>query len=259
MTEARWRLHLLVAAAALLVVGCRAEAPSLRPAETFNFASQPISFSPPPKPWEAEGQLSGGLRGVHYVKRGGVGEAIDVADWYDVSGRLRRVELAALAETDPNYETFDFEHALRKAWARTERPYSALETDVATDINNALNLAREARRKRDYATVREQLQAAQAAADRLHFSYEEVIDRALFRPESTSDPSRYKYVGRRDTQVAGARAVTLDYTLELPEGRRYLRKTYTFHNDHVFVAEFIGLKETLPLFDKVVASISFPQ
>jgi len=258
MTEARRRRQFLVAAA-LLVVGCRAEAPSLRPAETFNFASQPVSFSPPSTPWEAEGQLSSGQRGVRYVKRGGVGEAITVADWYDVSGRLRRVELAALAETDPNYETFDFEHALRKAWARTERPYSALESEVATDINNALNLARQARQKRDYATLREQLQAAQTAADRLHFSYEEVIDRALFRPETTSDPSRYRFVGRRDTQVAGARAVTLDYTLELPEGRRYLRKTYTFHNDHVFVAEFIGLKETLPLFDKVVASISFPQ
>ena len=105
----------------------------------------------------------------------------------------------------------------------------------------------------------EQVQAAQSAADRLHFSFEEVIDRALFRPETASDPSRYKFTGRRDTRVAGAPAVTLDFTIELPEGRRYLRKVYTFHNDHLFVAEFIGLKDTMPLFDQVVSSISFPQ
>lgn len=258
MIDRRCSLQLL-AAFAVLVVGCRAEKPTLRPAETFTFSAQPISFSPPPQPWVAEGQLSGGLRGVHYVKRGGVGEAIDVADWYDVSGRLRRVELATLAETDPNFETFDFEHALRKAWPRTEKPYSALETEVATDISNALTRARQARQQRDYATVREQVRAAQSAADRLHFSFEEVIDRALFRPEATSDPSRYKFTGRRDTRVAGAPAVTLDYSIELPEGRRYLRKVYTFHNDHLFVAEFIGLKDTLPLFDQVVSSISFPQ
>jgi len=32
--------------------------------ETFDFAPQSVTFSPPRYRWEAEGQLSGGLRGV---------------------------------------------------------------------------------------------------------------------------------------------------------------------------------------------------
>ena len=74
--------------------------PSLPLAQTFNFAAQPIVFSPPPPPWEPEGELSGGLRGVRYVKRGGVGEAIGVANYYDVSRRLRQAGLDQLASAD---------------------------------------------------------------------------------------------------------------------------------------------------------------
>jgi hypothetical protein len=257
MNGKRLRAHLL-AVVVVLVVGCRAETPGLRPAETFTFAAQPVSFSPPPKPWESESQSSSGLRGVRYVKHGGTGEAIGVADWYDVSGRLRRVELAQLLDTDPRLESFDFEHAIENAWPRT-KPHTPLEEEVATAISDALHKAIRARKERDYATVREQLMAAHTAAERLHFTFEEVIERALFRPETTNDPSRYRLVGRRNTRVAGLPAVTLDHTVETPDGRRYLRKVYTFHNDHLFVAEFIGLEATLPLFDKVVASISYPQ
>jgi hypothetical protein len=47
--------------------------------------------------------------------------------------------------------------------------------------------------------------------------------------------------------------------LELPEGRRYLRKAYVMYNDHLFVADFIGFEGSLAVFDKVVASISFPR
>ena len=40
--------------------------------------------------------------------------------------------------------------------------------------------------------------------------------------------------------------------------RRYLRKAYVMYNDHLFVADFIGLEGSLAEFDKVVASLSFP-
>ena len=226
--------------------------------QTFDFAAQPIAFAQPAKPWESQTQLSGGLRGVRYVKLGSVGEAIGLADYYDVSGRLRRAEFAKLLATDSSNETFEYDHALRKTWARTDKPYSALETEVAEAINSALSRADRARRERDYVTVRSELLAAQAAAERLHFSMQEVIDRAVFRPEATIHASRYKTLGRREAKVGGHPALVLDFMIDLPEGKRYLRKVYVFYNDHLFVAEFIGLEKTLPLFDKVVASITFP-
>jgi hypothetical protein len=86
-----------------------------------------------------------------------------------------------------------------------------------------------------------------------------VIDRAVFDPATTSDPARYRFVARRDLQVAAAPAIALDYVIKLPEGERHLRKVYAMANDHLFVADFIGLKESLPVFDAVVTSLSFPQ
>lgn len=249
----------LLGAALALVVGCGdLPSPALAPVQTFDFATQPVAFAPPAKPWEAEKELSGGLRGIRYVKRGSVGEGIGIADYYDVSGRLRRAELAKLLATDSNNETFEYDHALRRTWARTDKPYSALETEVAQAINSALSRANQARKERDYAAVRSELLVAQAAAERLHFSMADVIDRAVFRPEASINASRYETLGRRETKVAGQPALVLDFTIDLPEGRRYLRKVYVFYNDHLFVAEFVGLEKTLPLFDKVVASIAFP-
>lgn len=255
------RIVCAMTVAAAIVAACsKAPAPpKLAPAATFNFAAQPVSFSPPPKPWEAEGQTSGGLNGVRYVKRGSVGEAIGIADWNDVSRRLRRAEIAALLEQDSSRANWGFDQALRKAWPPLDNAYSALESDVAREVTDALQRATVARRKDDHAAVRAELQSALAAAERLHFTFDEVIERALFDPARTADPARYRFIARRDLQVAGAPATALDYVITLPEGERHIRKVYTMANDHLFVADFIGLKDSLPVFDAVVASLSFPQ
>lgn len=250
---------------AALALGCNkpastppAASPSPQAPQTFNFAAQPIVFAPPPAGWEPEAELSGGIRGVRYVKRNSVGEAIGVGNYNDVSRRLRHVETARLLTVNSDYESAAFDHAVREAWCRTTEPYSDLEAEVAANVNAALNRAVVAQRNRDYETMRGELAVAQQEADRLHFTFEEVIERALFSPESASDPSRYHFVGRRDIRIAGLPAVVVDYTLEVPEGRRYLRKAYVMFNDHLFVAEFIGLQQSLAVFDHVVASISFP-
>jgi hypothetical protein len=250
-----------------LAFGCNKPAPtpehpstasSPQTPETFNFAAQPVAFTPPPAGWEPEGELSRGIRGVRYVKRKSVGEAIGVGNYYDVSRRLRHAEIARLLTVNSDYESAAFDHAVREAWCYTDAPYTDLEAEVATNVNAALNRAVLARRHRDYETMRGELATAQQEADRLHFTFGDVVERAMFHPESASDPSLYHFVGRRDTSIAGQPAVVVDYTLELREGRRYLRKAYVMFNDHLFVAEFIGLQHSLAVFDNVVASISFP-
>ena len=260
----RWTVVLMAA----LAFGCNKSTPSTSPPspspstsqapQTFNFAAQPVVFLPPPAGWEPEGELSGGIRGVRYVKRNSVGEAIGVGNYYKVSSRLRRDEIARLRTVNTDRESAEFDHAVRAAWCQTAEPYSDLEAEVATNVNAALSRAVQARKQRDDENVRAELRTAQQEADRLHFKFDDVIERALFRPESSSDPSRYRFVGRRDSTIGGERAVVLDYTLELPEGRRYLRKAYVMYNDHLFVAEFIGLQASLAVFDDVVAGISFP-
>lgn len=246
-----------------LIVGCgRSGKPSqatetLLPPETFEFAPQAVTFSPPPAPWTAENAGSGGLRGVRYVKRGSVGEAIGVADYYDVSQRFRQAALDRLLAADPNLESFAFEHALRDAWCRSN-PYTELERATCSDIDRELNRASAARRARDYDGVRDALASARGHADRLHFTLGDVIEPAMFKPEASENARRYALVGRRDGSIGGEPAVVVDYTIDLPEGRRFIRKAYVMHNSSLYVADFIGLESSLPLFDRVAASISFP-
>ena len=235
-----WLLMPLLAACGKLAT------PALLPPQTFNFAPQAISFAPPPAPWAAEREQSGGIVGVRYVKVGSVGEGIGVGDYYDVSGRLREPQLTALLAVDSDPNDFPYSKALRNAWPRTETPYSDLESAVAERVNDALQRAEIARRARDFDAMRMEVAAALADAQLLHFTLKEVIDRAIFKPEQSANAARYKTLGRRDILVAGEPAVVLDLTLDLPEGKRYLRKVYVLHNDHLFIAEFIGLEESLP-------------
>ena len=61
--------------------GCASERnESLQPREEFHWSSQPISFCPPPEIWRREGELSGGLKGIRFVKERSVGEAITIAE-----------------------------------------------------------------------------------------------------------------------------------------------------------------------------------
>ena len=106
-----------------LAFGCNKPAPtpaqtstasSPQTPETFNFAAQPVAFTPSPAGWEPEGELSRGIRGVRYVKRKSVGEAIGVGNYYDVSPRLRHAEIARLLTINSDYESAAFDHAVRE-------------------------------------------------------------------------------------------------------------------------------------------------
>lgn len=89
------------------LIGCETEAPLLAP-EVFHWSGQPVSFRPPPAGWRREGELSGGVRGVRFVKEHGRGEAITVGELHratklidertlaDVVGPLRKERYASV-------------------------------------------------------------------------------------------------------------------------------------------------------------------
>ena len=58
--------------------------------------------------------------------------------------------------------------------------------------------------------------------------------------------------------LAGIRAYRLDYTLNTPQRQLVGREYYLLENNHLFEAAFLGLPENLPLFERVVTTISFP-
>jgi hypothetical protein len=232
----------------------------LSPPETFDWNGQRITFSPPPNGWRREGETSGGIKGARFVKERSVGEGIGLGDYYLLSDRDRRDELREILEKLPTYDNgFAWDRAIRGAYAHTDQPFTPLEAEIAEGINSAVSSADAAFRRRDRDTAKEFLEEALAHADRLRFTLADVIERVEFKPERRQEPQRYTVTGRREATVAGEPAVIVDYTVAADTGTFVAREVYFVHNSHLFIGTFIGLVETLPMFDKVIASVGFPQ
>lgn len=236
--------------------------PELRAAEIFNWTGEQISFSLPPAGWRREGETGGGVKGVRWVKEKSVGEAVGIGDYYILADRNRSPHLREMLG---NFDTFEpngiaWSKAIRQAYAYTDTPFTSAETEIATTINNTVSQAGAAMRSGDRATAKAQLMTALSAAEGLRFSLADVIDRVEFKPERRQEPDKYKITGRRNAVIGSDPAVIIDYTVYVPErARTYTaREVYFVHNSHLFICTFIGLPETLAVFDAVVASIVFP-
>ena len=82
-------LSMLVTAACTSTSTSAPEPPRLQPRETFDWTGQSISFSMPPTGWRREGETSGGIKGVRFVKERSVGEGIGLGDYYILADRNR--------------------------------------------------------------------------------------------------------------------------------------------------------------------------
>src|SRR5215471_8280280 len=144
--------------------------PQLQPREKFDWIGEPISFSIPPAGWRREGDTSG-VKGIRFVKEQSVGEGIGVGDYYILADRNRSAYLRDMLE---NFETYDagfaWDKALRKTYAYTDTPFTALESEIAEAVNNEVGQASVAWRSRDRDAAKAHLEAALAASQRLHFS-----------------------------------------------------------------------------------------
>ena len=238
-----------------------AEPPKLQPRETFDWSGERISVSMPPVGWRREGENSGGIKGVRFVKERSVGEGIGLGDYYILADRNRSPHIRdILARFDTFDQGFSFDRALRDAYAYTDTPFSPLETEIAERVNSEVSQAGTAWRNQDRNAAKAHLETALNEASRLRFSLDEVLPRVEFKPERRQNPEWYQMLGRRETAIAGERAVVVDYTVKVPERPHTYaaREVYFVHNSHLFVCTFIGLQESLAVFDAIVASIEFP-
>ena len=233
--------------------------PAAAPRETFDWAGLPISVEPPPYGWRREGETSGGVKGARFVKERSVGEAIGVGDYHRVASRMRRATLQEIVDTFDTYDRPGFQNALRRAYAQTDSPFTPLEAEVAEEINAALGRASVAFATGDRDVAQDELGAALVAAERLRFTLVDVIEAVEFTPERRQEPHRWLVLDRRDTTIGGEPAVVVDYTFDGPDRQLYGREAYVVRDDHLFVVTFLGLRETLPVFDRVVQSIQFPR
>lgn len=235
-------------------------APPLLPPETFDWTGEKITFSMPPAGWRREGETSGGIKGVRFVKERSVGEAIGIGDYYILADRNRGPYLREILEKFDTYDIgFDWDKALRKTYAHTDTPFTASESEIAAAINSAVSQADAAFRNRDRDAAKAHLRMALAEAERLRFSLADVLERVEFTPERRQEPDKYRITGRRETMIGDEPAVIVDYTVTVPErALTYAaREAYVVHNSHLFICSFIGLPDTLAVFDAIVASITF--
>lgn len=264
------RTAVLTSAVALVLLvapGCSSgsetpKPPDLQPRETFDWSGEKISFPIPPIGWRREGETSGGIKGVRFVKERSVGEGIGLGDYYILADRNRASHIREiLAKFDTYDYGFAFDRALRDAYAHTDTPFSSLESEIAERVNAAVSQTAAAWRNRDRDAAKAHLESALADASRLRFSLDEVIGRVEFKPEGKQNPEYYRLLGRRETTIAGEPAVVVDYTVKVPERPQTYsaREAYFVHNSHLFICTFIGLPETLAVFDAMLASIEFPQ
>jgi hypothetical protein len=218
--------------------------------------------APPGPPKLSPPETCGGIKGIRFVNEQSVGEGIGVGDYYILADRNRSAYLREILANFDSYDIgFAWDKALRKTYAHTDAPFTALEAEIAASINNEVGQAGTAFRDRHRAAAKSHLEAALAEAQRLQFSLAEVIDRVELKPERRLQPEMYTLTGRRETMIAGQPAVIVDYRVKVPERMDpyAAREAYFVHNSHLFICTFIGLQETLPVFDAIVASIAFPK
>lgn len=92
------------------------------------------------------------------------------------------------------------------------------------------------------------------------YRLEEVFEEALFSTEGWPVPADSFLVGEAllDT-IAGIPAYRVDFTLNTLERQLVGCEVYFLDDNHLFEAGFLGLAENLPLFERVIDTITFPQ
>lgn len=247
---------------ALLAAACSPapeEPPPLPPPEVFTWGGQPISFSPPPAGWERQKAQQGGLQGVRFIKSRSVGEEIKVAEHYSLDQRDRCARLQALLRDLDNLDARGFALALQRAKLYASPPLNAREERLAEEANERLDRAREAFRMGEPGEARQAISSALERAVRIRYTLAEVVDRVMLSAERFEGlPGTFEINEPAPAEVAGEPAVGVGYTLHYG-GRTYRgREVYVLKNNRLFVASFQGLEENLPLFERILETISFP-
>ena len=213
--------------------------PAWRRARPSIGADSTITFALPPAGWRREGETGGGIKGARFVKTGSVGEGIGLGDYYLLANRHRSAYLRDMIAKFETYDSgFDWDKALRGAYAYTDSPFTPLETEIAERINTEVGAGGHGVSATGTRTPRSaHLETALREADRLHFSLGDVIGRVEFKPERRQEPEYYQMLGRREATIAGEPAVIVDYTVKVPERQRTYsaREAYFVHNSHLFI------------------------
>jgi len=249
-------------ALAAALVGCGETDPEpveLLPPEVFTWiGGQPVSIAPPPESWERSRYQNGGLEGVDFVKVGSVGEQIFVAERLFVGNRDRCARVQEILDDLDKYDARTFRGAMAKAKLYADEPFNAQEERSIEVVNYTLDRAKKAFLADDLVTARDELNLANEQAGRIRFTIDETVDRALFTAEKNTVYRALQVDEPGAGRLADVPAVVVKFTFDSHRMPLIGRRIYAIKNNRMFEVGYQGLEENLPLFERVVDSITFP-
>lgn len=250
----RWRPLV----ALILLAGCSADEPLL-PAETFHWVPQSVVFAPPPPQWRREGDNGGGMLGVRFILTGGGGQCIEMAAHRGIAERDRRDAITKLIAQRGSLAQNEFLQELSLARPRMDSNLSEREAQAARAIDAALDRAASAYLQGQPGYVEAALYEALAAAQGFAPTLDDVRWTLRLRPEQMQEPDRWRIGRERDTTLAGYPAFAGDDTLITDERPLLYHEIIWVVNRCAFKATYQGTKENLRMFQRVVASVRFPE
>lgn len=230
--------------------------------EVFVWDDQPIEFSPPPTRWERQKQTSGGRLGIRFVLYEDGGQSMDVGEFTAVGQLDHCSELEALAAELEQSNARTFARALQRA--RPHRPGTFSNASLVEGFDAAqrsLDGSRLAYQQGDIESARNGIEAALWNLESVSLPLDDIAPQAFF------DPSGYEQIGRIETdpptesEVAGRPAFRIRYRL-WPydrEGVTHGIIDYAAHNNRLFVFQFQGSEDRIPLFEALLETVSFPE
>ena len=236
---------------------------SIGPAETFTWqGGQPIRFQPP-QGWQAGRYQQAGRNGVDYIRKG---QRIAVTEFTRVGaldGCARLQEVLTKLDTD---SPTSLRRGLRTALYHPDQAEHPKEASLLRDVKEYVDRATKALDNRDLVAVRRQIDNGLHARARHRFLLADYLEDVRYNQTVGGDIKRVDISPPVDTIVGGEPARRIDYEVDIKahyvtqvvEKTETGREIYVMASNRLFVLSFQGRPENLPLFEQIVASVSFP-
>jgi hypothetical protein len=245
-----------------LLAGCDGMARKgvqLPPPELFTWTGgQPVSFSPPPAEWKRSRYQNGGAEGIDFVLAGSKGEMIFIAERFFLGKRDRCARIKNILENLDDYDRRTFTRDLQKARLYASKPYNAHEERTVEVVNGMLDDARENFLDDFIDGARVELERALEQAATIRFTVGETVDKVLFTAKKNQVFPELKVDDPVEGELAGESALSVWFTFNGHGTPMVGRRLYVVKNNRMFEIGFQGLHKNMPLFDAILASISFP-
>ena len=183
---------------------------------------------------------------------------IFLAERFFLGRRDRCAQIQKILDNLEEYDRRTFDRDLRKARLYAGEPYNDHEERTVEVVNMYLDDARKEFHDDYLPGVREELGRALKQAATIRYSLAETVDEVIFTAKNNQVFPALHVAHPVEGELAGEQAVIVSFHFNGHGSPMLGRRIYLIENNRMFEIGFQGLKENLPLFESILASITFP-